>query len=195
VLAKPDEVPAKPLQVPDDTPWRQTAWNGTLYRSKLEAQTACFMQYAGVDFRYEKVQLLAGTSGGMYTPDFWLPKQQIFIEVKPAYPHIDELAKCEAVAANGFTIVLMYGRVGPPMGFENAGLKYSRTYQHSDNCRGIAWSGLTGQRLPGDWMWLWDEASGSAVLGPLRDSRDARWNHEKLKLAYECAHHSAFGPQ
>ncbi len=172
--------------------WLETKWDGIQYKSKLEARYACFMKYANVNFRYEpmKTQLEAG----LYTPDFWLPEQKMFIEVKPAFPNTEELYKCEITAANGFDIVCMYGRVGEPMADENHKGPVRRTYDHSGNFRGMAWSGITGERLPGDWMFIWDEQLNKAVMAPLKNSRDRRWDNDKLRMAYEIVYHHAFGP-
>lgn len=189
----PTPAPAKP-ESGEQQNWRQTTYNGITYRSKLEAQTAYFMDMNGVDFRYENMSVNLGNSR-TYTPDFWLPRQQLFIEIKPAYPHVEEMAKCEAVAANGFTIVLLYGRVGVPMAFEDHApeARLRRPYDHSHHARGIAWSGQTGKRLTGEWIWLWNEDEQRAALGPLADSQDLRWQGGQLLLNYDKVF--MFGPK
>lgn len=169
-----------------EAPWRETKFGQISYRSKLEAQTACFMQNCNIRFTYESISLhLSG--GNTYTPDFWLPHQQLFIEIKPAFPHVEEIAKCEEVAASGFNIVLLYGRLGPPMAKEDTTSEYRRHYEHSNNARGVAWSGTTGKRLPGEWIWGWDNVKQAVVLDMCADSKDMRWSHPKILDAYESA--------
>lgn len=171
---------------PAELPWKETRLGEITYRSKLEAQTACFMANCGIRFSYECISLHLSNST-TYTPDFWLPEQKLFIEIKPAYPHLEELAKCEAVAASGFDIVLLYGRVGPPFATEDRTATYHRHYDHSENARGIAWSGQTGERLPGEWVWLWDNKSQTVVLSKWCDSKDQRWSHPKILDAFASA--------
>lgn len=191
----PPAVPAVEADEPrPQQSWRPTVYRGINFRSKLEAQTACFMHYAKIDSRYEKMKSV-GPDDFVYTPDFWLPALNLFLEVKPCYPHIGEMAKCEALAANGFNVVLMYGRVGVPMAFEEHGSQVARHYRHAENFRGMAWSGTTGERLPGDYMWCWDEERNMAILAPVNSSKDQRWNHHNLLLAYEFVRNEAFGPQ
>lgn len=173
--------------------WRETKYQGIQYRSKLEAQTACFMHYAGIDFRFERTKTVV-SENKLYTPDFWLVKQKMFLEIKPCYPHLEEIRKCEITAANGFDVICLYGRVGVPMGFEDPSASIARNYLHSENARGMAWSGSTGKRLPGEWMWCWDEASQSVIMAPLLDSNDMRWNDEHINFAYDCARSEALGP-
>ena len=194
VVGAQPQPPAPQRDTAEHQNWRQTTYNGIHYRSKLEAQTAYFMDLNGIDFRYENLSVNLG-EGRTYTPDFWLPRQQLFIEIKPAYPHVEEIAKCEAVAANGFTIVLLYGRVGAPMAFEDHApeARIRRPYDHSHHARGMAWSGQSGQRLAGEWIWLWDETEKRVVLGPAADSHDRRWHSGQLLLNYDKVF--MFGPK
>ena len=44
-----------------------------------------------------------------YTPDFWLPSSEWFVEIKGPPPTQVELDKCAQIAAKGFRIVLLHG--------------------------------------------------------------------------------------
>lgn len=58
-----------------------TVYNGTEFRSRAEARWAIFFDVLGVPWEYEPrgYKLADGTN---YLPDFWLPDQRVFWEVK-----------------------------------------------------------------------------------------------------------------
>jgi len=58
-----------------------TIFNGILYRSKAEARWAYFFDELDIPFEYEKRFFNLG-HGRCYLPDFWLPKQKIWVEIK-----------------------------------------------------------------------------------------------------------------
>ena len=62
----------------------ETSYNGYLFRSRLEARWAVFLDAMGIRYEYEKegYQLDAG----WYLPDFWLPELNIWVEVKGGEP-------------------------------------------------------------------------------------------------------------
>jgi hypothetical protein len=53
----------------------------TKYRSRLETKWARFFRTLSIAIEYEPG--LYRLSRGSYLPDFWLPRMQIFIEIKP----------------------------------------------------------------------------------------------------------------
>jgi len=157
-------------------PAKKTLYQGTLYRSRLEARWSFFMDVLEVPHTYERVSF--DLSSGRYTPDFWLLQQKCFVEIKPAFPHQEALNKCEEVAALGFDIVLLGGDVGLPFLPESGG----RTYAHKNCARGIGWS-ADGLRV-GVFVWQWRE--GRAILEPALD-RITRGQacHQNLVNAFE----------
>lgn len=61
----------------------ETAYRGVLYRSKLAAQWAAFLDALRIEHSYRpKTFRLAGTTP--FTPDFWLPQLSAWLIVKPA---------------------------------------------------------------------------------------------------------------
>ena len=58
-----------------------TDYNGHWFRSRLEARWAVFFDSLGVEWQYEPDGVV--TSVGAYLPDFYLPKLDIMVEVKP----------------------------------------------------------------------------------------------------------------
>lgn len=59
----------------------ETHYNGYRFRSRLEARWAVFFDAAGVEYRYEPEGFHLDEL--LYLPDFWLPKQNLWIEIKP----------------------------------------------------------------------------------------------------------------
>lgn len=59
----------------------ETVYNGYRFRSRLEARWAMFFDALGIKYRYEPQGF--SIDGVWYLPDFWLPDQKWFIEIKP----------------------------------------------------------------------------------------------------------------
>ena len=53
------------------------------FSSSLEARWAVFFDALGIPWEYKKEGRDLGETGG-YQPDFWLPQQEIYIDVRPA---------------------------------------------------------------------------------------------------------------
>ena len=152
-----------------------TVFNGTQFRSRLEARCADLMTRMNVPYLFESIKMKL-SNGSWYTPDFWLPSQKIAIEIKPCYPHLEEISKCESVSRSGLFITLMYGNPAlVPYGSEIGG----RNYAHSTGLRGISWE--NGSRLAGDTVWL--EDNGVIGLGQITESSDMRWNAPSIVTA------------
>lgn len=60
----------------------ETEWDGYRFRSRLEARWAVFLKSLGIVYEYEKEGFDLG-DGIKYLPDFWLPKQEVWLEIKP----------------------------------------------------------------------------------------------------------------
>src|ERR671932_2033468 len=62
----------------------ETWYNGTLFASLLEARWAVFFDAAGIPWEYEHLGYKLGELGKTwYLPDFWLPEQRGWVEIKP----------------------------------------------------------------------------------------------------------------
>jgi hypothetical protein len=83
-----------------------TTYQGTDFRSQLEAGWARTLDHLRIEWEYERRQFRL-PSGAWYLPDFWLPAVRTFIEVKGA--HVRRRHKPEELAAevDGDTIVLI----------------------------------------------------------------------------------------
>lgn len=73
----------------------RTEYKGILYRSKLEAQWAYYMDLIGVPYQYEykKFQLV----GRKYTPDFMI-NRKVYLEIKPEVITLDTIQKVSDLA-------------------------------------------------------------------------------------------------
>lgn len=150
-----------------------TEYNGVKFRSRLEARIALFMDRVQVSWSYERITLRL-PAGNTYTPDFFLPRQNLLVEVKPAFPHVEEMEKCEAVARDvGMRVVLLFGsELGPAYRHING--DGGRFYSHQNAPRGMAWDSQ-GERIAGDVLFV-REAGGTVGLQPVVSTTDTRWD-------------------
>jgi hypothetical protein len=75
----------------------ETHWNGYRFRSRLEARWAVFFSALSIPFEYEKEGYDLGAAG-WYLPDFWLPQQDCWVEIKGQGPSQEEQEKSAALA-------------------------------------------------------------------------------------------------
>ena len=137
---------------------RPTTAFGIAFKSLLEARFATFLHHLGLEFTYEKSMFSLETYDRVpgathtYHPDFYIKSLRIHVELKPHYPHLEELDLCEQLAALGYDVVLFYGTDFVPL-YQNYGTSSGaakRHYNQQNALRGIGWSGQTGARMPGD---------------------------------------------
>lgn len=173
---------------------RPTSYNNVLFRSLTEARFALVLDELKIPYSYESMAFNR-PSGGRYTPDFFLPDQQLMIEIKPAYPLIEEEEKCEEMSSAGYRIVCMYGdRIGlMPLSYEQK----KRNYAHKDGMRGIAW--YKGEKLPGVVTFVVGrspkspsplemmENTDAPHLDIVRSTTDRRWDSNIIRAALEKA--------
>lgn len=89
-----------------------TKYRGISFRSRLEARWAIFFDALEIKYDYEPEAY--DLDGLNYLPDFWLPDQEIFIEIKPDVPPDDgdEVEKCIRLAK--FTRHSVIMEIGSP---------------------------------------------------------------------------------
>jgi hypothetical protein len=70
------------------------SWNGKTYRSKLEVFMAIYLTKNNIDFEYEKHTFDLEIDGEItkYTPDFYIPNEDKFIEIKSEH-YLDNINK------------------------------------------------------------------------------------------------------
>jgi len=135
----------------------ETQHNGILFRSRLEARWALFMDTVGVKYNYEPEAY--NLDGVFYTPDFWLPKVGVFVEIKPAAATNEEKEKAHRLATfTGKNLVFFCSQpelpgLGEPEDhslcvFPNGGEDFPYWWCECPKCHrvGIEYSGL-GDRI------------------------------------------------
>jgi hypothetical protein len=91
----------------------ETVYNGYRFRSRLEARWAVFFDTLGVKYEYEKEGFELG-DGLRYLPDFWLPKNRIWVEIKGTFPAESEMRKASLLAEKTKRMVFIFGEITLP---------------------------------------------------------------------------------
>lgn len=93
----------------------ETVYRGYRFRSRLEARWAVFYDHLGVVWEYEKEGYDLGDVG-WYLPDFWLPAQRVWIEIKPEAPTEIETERGYRLAdATGHSLIIFFGQIPMPV--------------------------------------------------------------------------------
>lgn len=85
----------------------ETMYRGYRFRSRLEARWAVFFDALPVQWEYEKEGYVI-SSGASYLPDFWLPQQGVWVEIKGNEPTKDEREKCSLLSRGTNAPVLLF---------------------------------------------------------------------------------------
>ncbi len=85
----------------------ETRYKGYRFRSRIEARWAVFFDTLGVRYEYEPEGFDLGPAG-WYLPDFWLPKQRCFVEIKREIPSLEERRKLTVLAVRSGRLVYMF---------------------------------------------------------------------------------------
>lgn len=90
----------------------ETHYNGYRFRSRTEARWAVFFDSLGIAYEFEREGFDLG-DGLFYLPDFWLPAQKLWVEVKPVYPEDDAPKLHRLAQASGHDLVCVIGAPHP----------------------------------------------------------------------------------
>jgi len=93
----------------------ETFYKGYHFRSRLEARWAVFFDALNVQYRYEWEGYDLG-GAGHYLPDYWLPEQQLFVEIKGVDPFDVPHTEMDKIEALRGRIVLFGGNIEIPLG-------------------------------------------------------------------------------
>jgi len=86
----------------------ETKYKGYRFRSRTEARWAVFFDAMGWEWEYEKEGY--DIDGTYYLPDFWLPKEKTFAEVKGGEFTKEESEKCRMLSElSGFKCLELDG--------------------------------------------------------------------------------------
>lgn len=85
----------------------QTYYNGFKFRSRLEARWAVFFDAANIRYEYEPEGLKL-KNGLCYLPDFYLPDENMYVEVKPPRKGAwKDISKASSFVGNGIDTLLI----------------------------------------------------------------------------------------
>jgi hypothetical protein len=96
----------------------ETPYRGYRFRSRLEARWAVFFDALSVPWEYEKEGFDLG-DGVLYLPDFWLPVQGYWFEVKGTRPSRSEIEKATRLAVESRHEVVVAIGVPTPLRWGN----------------------------------------------------------------------------
>lgn len=164
-----------------------THYDGNVFRSRHEARFAYLLNQLSVRYEYEGTTFDMKTGVNQrYTPDFYLPELHVWVELKPAYPHWEEMARCAELCTRGFPTVLMYGDgYTVPFGYDTHGGGVSGSgYAHSKGLKGMSWR-RDGTRMPGELAFTYTKDAVKIepcnALGTMQAA-----GHPVLKAAYDA---------
>jgi len=171
----------------------ETRYAGCRFRSRLEARWAVFMDELGVPYAYEPEAY--NLDGMAYLPDFWLPRQECWVEVKPILCSLSdrEFELCRRLAKATDRLVFMVTHELWPITKTKAG----------EVTEGFVWVAPDGSS--GDMAsWGWCERCDEFVIGtwglhhpggdhPVHDEmgHDPE-HHPEILRAYEIARGKRF---
>jgi len=173
----------------------ETCYRGYRFRSRLEARWAVFFDALDIAYQYE----LEGfeLKRGRFLPDFFLPDQDVWVEVKPtsfAFPQsirpdakvkrLVDLA-CLASDLHEATKKKVLRLSGEPYKGQYSVLVVPDPFH-------LSYIFALGRRDERE-VWLYSEDAGALCLNPRTD--DERWplsDHPKLLQAYEKARGARF---
>lgn len=184
VFARPSFTPSFPRAI-------RTVFSGVEYRSRLESRFAMLLAGLGIRYVYEPMKYNNTKGRSTYTIDFFLPAQQLYVELKPKRPHIEEEMKCEEMSKSGFRVTLMYGSSVFKLPFRSEFFngRSHRDYAHHDALRGMTW--IDGVKLAGDTVFVHGQC-GSTLDAPgihlnqvVSAGTDSRWSHESVTSVFK----------
>lgn len=90
----------------------ETVYNGYKFRSRLEARWAVFFDTLSIEYQYEPEGF--DMDGTWYLPDFWMPKWDCWIEIKPRIPKFtlprsEDYIKYQMLTRGTGKVVLLIG--------------------------------------------------------------------------------------
>lgn len=94
----------------------QTIYNGYRFRSRLEARWAVFMDTLQIKYDYEPEGF--NLDGTHYLPDFWLPTQECWLEIKATPPTESEQTRAGLLAEHADKMVyVLWGQMSSPSSY------------------------------------------------------------------------------
>lgn len=176
----------------------QTYAFGHHFRSRLEARWSTFFSSLNVPWHYEMEGFELGV-GVRYLPDFWLPQQDCWVEIKGAMPTAEEERKAALLAtATGKRVLIFYGPIPYVIGndgpHDTASAFLFAPGECSDNC--YAWCECPACSALGIEYQARADRLPCRRCGSCQTSRNRDRGHNgdtpRLLRAYQAARHCRF---
>ena len=164
----------------------ETVYRGHLFRSRIEARWAVFYDALGVPWEYEKEGFdLDGSDdrGSWYLPDFWLPEQDCFVEIKGEIPKLIEEIKASVLSQKSGKIVHIF--YGPLPTIE----RYGGWGEELDEQSGV-YTFTPKVKMFSGFLWGRSITSGEYQVGPI--SKDFDSATDSIVHAYNEARSARF---
>jgi hypothetical protein len=169
----------------------ETVYNGYRFRSRLEARWAVFFDAMSIKYEYEPEGFELG-DGYRYLPDFYLPDNDVWVEIKGKQLTIEERIKTELFcsakcdfANGGARFRLLEGEIPKePLAFAGIPGIYAYMYVSRDELT-KAMTKLEG-KCP-------EKPKTGVLMGGIwAQDNLANWNPERLKAALSIARQARF---
>lgn len=85
----------------------ETEYKGYRFRSRLEARWAVFFDTLNIKWEYEK-EGYELSNGQRYLPDFWLPDQKVWVEIKGQEPSEEYWWKIKDFSSESDTAIVLF---------------------------------------------------------------------------------------
>lgn len=168
----------------------ETTWKGYRFRSRMEARWAVFMDALNVPFAYE-ADAYALPDGTAYLPDFWLPQQEIFMEVKNPEAPSSEIDKISLFAVTSGKSVAVFN-FRPQMPDVSEETACATIYIGDGEDKPYVWCECPKcQRTEVQWCGLADRNGCGCEL---TTGRTPGWDTPRLRRAYAFAAGYRFEP-
>lgn len=155
-----------------------TLYHGCLFRSRLEARWAVFFDNLGVRYEYEKEGYKL--PHGWYLPDFWLPQQDCWIEVKPDKPtNEQEILTAELGTETGKNAYIFWGQIPNPTDLNGYGMESDTGFDPNEESAYIVspyWDNCQ----------KWCECAICGKVGIAFEARSARLHHRPKINPFGC---------
>lgn len=164
----------------------ETEYNGYHFRSRLEARWAVFFDTLGIKYEYEKEGYDLGRFG-RYLPDFWLPAQRCWVEIKPTY-HGFDIQYAELVKQTECSLLLIMGN--PWIG--EYGIQFYQAIKGSCAPEWEPFGFATGRWNGEDELWIINNDTEYCLNSIADDDLLPQHDSSKLKIAYQAARSARF---
>ncbi len=158
-------------------------------RSQLETQWARFFDASGLKYQFEPktFTLLLGKT---YTPDFYLPILNAYIEIKPMKPCVDTMYKCLVLSAQipSERVIILYGFPMEPFVAINRFDEETNRYQDDTSKRYTGMVFQNGKLIQSNFVFM--EIDGKIDLCEINEQNtiyNQYWISPNLTRAYETA--------